>query len=392
MKKFTGLFLCLVICMFVFCACNVKNNKDEVVTGDVLQDINDVENSENENTPEDINLKEQEENDYVETVEEIIKNLGGNIALRGGDSSESAQAFCEAILTADCERIAGFTGGNAQYYEFLSDLNVKYYSLYPFVLGEDARRYAEENNLYIPGTDMYIAEFDVENADGEYFQNGINRFYLEFSYSGYEMDESVSAFVPVSRAKSVMYGEIEIDYTEYFISETVSLMDDGENIQDGKNNADAFLFNNSASVHYITHLMARSKKYPDSPPYSMSEIEEFIRNSFDGHTGQVTNSVMSFQRWIYPLLDDKKTSYSKEDKAYGCSYAHGGTVCEYTIEALEENDGIVTAEVQLYGDFSKFAKAKKLTFLFEKREDELVTLLGIVQSDNKQIPVAGMTF
>lgn len=389
MKKIAVL-LCFAVCFVLLCSCTVKNTNDDVITGDVIQDINQVEN--NENVDENIPVDETETDITFVSAEDIIKSLGGNSVLRGGDSAESAQAFCEAVVTGDGEKIAEFTNGDASYYEFLSEINVKYYSLYPFVLGENARKYAEENNLYIGGTDMYIAEFDVENADGECFKDGINYYYLEFSNSGYEFDESVSAFVPYNDAKNVMFGEINIDYTKRFISETISLMDDGENFKDGKNNADAISFNSPAGVHYITHLMARNPKYPDSPPYTMLEIEEFVKESFDGHKGLDINSVMSFQRWIYPMLEEEKTSYTKEDRAYGCNYAHGGTVCEYTITDVVNEDGMISAEVQLYADFSKFAKAKKLTFLFEEREDESVTLLGVVQSDNKQRPVAGMSF
>ena len=392
MKKIFGLCVCLTLCALCFCSCNFVSTDDNAVTGDVRQEIDQIQSTENENVNDDTTDIQQEIRENVTDTDDIIKSLGGNSVLRGGDSAESAQSFCEAVVTADSQKIADFTNGNPSYYEFLSDINIKYYSLYPFVLGESARKYAEENGLYIGATDMYIAEFDVENADGEYFHDGKNFYYLEFSFSDFEFDESVTAFVPYDLATKVMYGKMDMDFTDRFVSETISLMDNQNNIQDGKNNADSFSFDSYSAVHYITHLMARSGKYPDTPPYSMDEIDEFVENHFDGHNGVGVNSAESLAKWIYPMLEEQKTEYSNHDRAFGCSYAHGGTVSEYSILQTEEKDGVLTVDVQLYADFSNFAKAKKLTFLFDKKEDESVTLLGIVQSDNKNRTVAGMTF
>lgn len=386
MKKI--IYFLLALCMIMLCCCSKKEISDnENVkgdSGDITENVpgndeqTDLEKNENSETEKaETNREEQNIPSCVEDVDAVIEKLGA-VKGNGGEFLADADVFSKYLQMRQFDSVALRTGGKEEYYDFLSDVEIESYKIYPIEFTNEVIESKAEEGFYLAGEDMYLAEYNVTKGDGEYFKDGKNIYLMIFGYDAIAPGV-LRAFVPYEQAEEYLYYNVNkySDYDSYFIREFTALY--GNYLSDGKNHPDSFDFNDS--VHLITHLMARSGKYNEMPPYTLDEIEEFIKDSFDGNKGLEFNDARDYEKWMsfYPLPEDE----TGEGRLYGCAYAHGGTTAEYSVVSEEwENKYTKTVTVQLYSDYSKFAKAKQLVLTFEIIEDELPKLVLVMQNNN----------
>lgn len=380
----------LLIMSFVLCFASCKVAPDEVITGDVKQS-GDAVSADEENITSDTEVsKSDSDPDFMVEVgdgdkneigiDELVTKLGFVISV-GGDYNEDAARLCEAVISADTGVFAEFTGGKPEYYEFLTNVKISSYTLYPVAFTEEKLLQMNENYIYPTASDNYLVEFEVEESSTDEFRKGRNIYCF-----GLEMDpvsgNLLAFFVPEEMAEKSITTIYDTDYVMYFIEEFSALYPIQSVLYDGRNYADSFDF--SKHSHLITHLMARSGVYGD-PPYTLDEVNEFIQTVFDGNAGLDPTIPLEYTSWtsagsVYQSTDDKRI--------YGCSWAHGGTSVECDIVNVEKDGKSADYTVQIYAEFSKVAKAYTLVFHFDDVEAELPVLTMVERIDNTQRPAA----
>lgn len=380
MKK--TLCFAVALCFLVFCSCSTKRQDD----ADLKNDNAEIQTQTGDETVPEIPEEKQpdeEQKTHAETdepdVEKIMETLGMT-AGNGGEFVSDADVFSKCLQMKRLETVAHFTGGNPEYYDFLNNVEIESYKIYPVEFPSEVAEQKAQQGIYLAGEDMYLVEYDVTKGDGEYFSDGKNIYLMIFGYDP-AAPGSLRAFVPCEQANKHLFFDVN-EYSEfenYFIKEFSSLY--GGMLSDGKNYPDSFDFNES--VHLITHLMARSGKYNEMPPYTLDEIDSFIKECFDGNKGLTFTEYRDYKRWIsmYPLPE--ADIFGEDARFFGCAYAHGGTTVENSIISEEwKNKYTKTVTIQLYADYSKFAKAKQLEYTFEITENELPKLVLVMQNNN----------
>ncbi len=388
MKKRMTL-LVLVLCMIFVTSCvyipektitgDVKDTENSAVDSDAPADVKNDAAAENPKT-DDVPEKEPNAVQSGTLAKKAIADMGA-VESNGTEFDDDAQRFLEALKSKDMGTVAGYTGGKAEYYSFLDDVEIAGYEIYPFGFSDEyLNRLSDEGKYYVI-TANYLVELDVTESSYEDFVKGKNLYYLGFEFDpGSGID--LAAFVPAQEAPDCMFYEFTNDYTEYFIGEFSSLY--LSRLTDGKNFPDSFDF--SRDAHLITHLMARSGRYDDYPPYSLREINDFISESFDGNDGISPARIGDV--WLFPMNSDK----NDHDKIYGCSYGHGGDTVEHDIVSVEKYEEETIYTVQIYADYSRFAKAMKLIYHFDAERGDIPELEMIELRDNTENAPARLSF
>lgn len=373
MKKF--LTLMLVISLVCLGACGkdevTKNNDDNDRQNETEQPKTEQENE--QQTPEVENQEISEKEPDVELTPSVfIEKIGASLS-EGGMYYEDAVRLCEAVVSKDKGAFAEFTFGNDEYYDFLDRANISSYTLYPFEFSQEKIDEYTAANLYLATQDNYIVEFDVTDSNCEEFKVGKCAYYF-----GLEIDpiagNMLQVFVPIERAEEKVTVSYDSDYTQMFIKEFTALYLGG--LDEGRNYADSFDFSNCS--HLITHLMARSPAYGE-PPYTLDEVNEFISDSFDGHTG-ISVSNIDYGAWT--SAGKLYGNSGEPDRIFGCSWGHGGTTMVHDIVKTETDGDRKTMTVKTYADYSKVAEAYTLVFYFAGADDDYPCLTMIEKKDD----------
>lgn len=396
MKKMLFGFLSLSLALVLLCSCSFVIVGDEGVTGDVKTDtetqeivsdenVSTEDDKQNEAGSEDKEIQDEPDNKPL-TVAEIVSGMGAEMS-DGGEYKENAILFADAIMQANTLLVAEYTGGeDPDYYSFLENAEIESYEIYPFTFSEETIAETESaTDSYYNSYDCYFVDFTVTRGDGEYFTDGSNVYLMAFGQdpiAGGILSEFVPYEMAMGKIFTVWKGDLE--YDTYFIREFLSLYR-GE-LFEGKNYPSEFDF--SDSVHLITHLMARSGKYRNYPPYSLEEINEFIAHSFEGNTGLVFENEREIENWTvgasYAVTDEDR----EQGRLYGCALAHGGTTAEHHFDKIEtEDENIKTVTVTLYADYAHFAKSKQVVLTIEQKAQELPRMLSllVVKDESRSI-------
>lgn len=367
-KKF--LYLLVFVCVLFLSSCRVV--VDDYVTGDVkeqgeIQSPDVVESPEKEaesgaEVTETVEEKRPDASDDVpnnESFESLLKSFSAVVS-DGGEYKADAVRFCEAVVSKDAETFAEFTGGKAEYYDFLSTVEIASYNLIPFEVSPVTLEGHIYHGDYPVASDNYLVEFDVISSDCEEFAVGKCTY-----YAGFEMNplsgNVLSVFVPAEEADKNMYSWCVVPFTETFAKEFASLYPIQSPLYEGRNYADSFDF--SKHSHLITHLMAKDAEY-EYPPYTFEEVNSFITERFDGNKG-ITYDEINSDIWTPSLYYDNY----EDGRIYGCSYAHGGTSVVSGFPKIVVDGSRTTLTLDVYADFSKVAKAYTFVFHFDKTED-----------------------
>ena len=380
MKK-NFLYLLVAICVCVLSSCRVV--VDDTVTGDVKEqgeivspDILEMP-KENETDTELSGADEEKEIIFAEemaheSVEKLLKPLDAVMA-EGGEYYADAVRLCEAAISKDAETFAEFTGGRAEYYDFLSKAEIASYELIPFEIVPETLESHIYHGNYPVASDNYLVEFDVISSDCEEFAFGECIY-----YAGFDMNplsgNLLSVFVPWEEAEKNMLDRSIVPFTEAFAKEFASLYPVQSPLFAGKNYADSFDFTNHH--HLVTHLMASDKNL-GIPPYTYEEVNEFILTTFDGNDG-ITLSEINSGGWTSAWYD----SDYEDGRIYGCSYAHGGSSVVCKVVNTEKDGSRERLTLDIYADFSKVAKAYTLVFYFDNKEDERFCLTMVEKLDD----------
>ena len=364
MKK--KLFWCFIlICMLISLAsCGGQEKVDSEKNADVkketvLQD-NKQDDTEKEPVPQEKPLTNEvkEETAKDVTPEELIKKLDAAVS-DGGEYKEDVIRLCNAIVLKDAETFAQFTGGKAEYYDFLSKVEIASYKITPFEVSPEVIESHIYHGDYPMASDNYLVEFDVISSDCEEFTVGKCIY-----YAGFEMNpisgNILSVFVPAQKAYENMYNWCVVPLEEDFAKEFAALYPIQSPLYDGRNYPDSFDF--SIHPHLITHLMANDNEYGE-PPYTFEEVNRYITEHFDGNKG-LTLAEMSSDDWTPSLYDDDY----EEGRIYGCSYAHGGTSVVSDFPEIVKDGSRTTLSLDIFADYSMVAKAYTLVFHFKETE------------------------
>lgn len=383
--KFKKLFaLTLVLCSVILSSCQnekgkLPEEKDDVATAkktDVVEQSGGEEKSDKENVNN-------------ETTPKMLIESFGAIPTESGRFNSDAVAFCEAIVSANCDIIAQYTGGNCEYYDFIGNITFDGYSIQPFEYTAEKTESMIQNGKYPRADDFYLVSFDVSKSDNDSFPVGKPLYLLGFTeeaFTGF----GVKVFSLVEDGKD----DVAFDNTNY-VDETQSYIMNlinefyplyvsfgTDSLYDGKNYPETFDFSNQ--FHLITHIMAKSEKF-GNPPYSLSQINDFISNAFNGNSGlDPVADEEALEDWLYPFSDELED----KDRIYGCSFAHGGKSAESRLISVESYETSAVYTVVLYADFAHFAEAKTLKYYFDLSDDKIPCLTMIYQTDNTGRTVA----
>lgn len=378
--------LCILLSIVLVTLASCKIADDEVITGDVKDspdavdtdteqmdetpEVPDISEKKPENQPQDLPEKEQvPENSTLEQVMEKLCVIHGE----GGEFETDAYSFVEAIKSADKETVAEYTAGNGDYYSFLDSIEISSYEIYPVRVIDEVAHSMDRKGMYFRGDDMYLVDLDVKVGDGEYFKEGHNLYYIALGFDAVA-GGLVRAFVPAETAQEHMYYNSvnSGDKTQVIIKEFLSLYPNeiyGTRLYEGRNYPEDFDFYNH--VHLVTHLMARNGAYGAEPPYTLDEINAFLSTLFNGNEGIAPDG----EDWTLGIRYGVTDEDEAEGRIYGCSWAHGGTTVEHSILDVRNDGGREIYTVQLYADYSYFAKSKLIEITFENTENDVPTMI-----------------
>lgn len=380
MKKF--LFLLLAICTLLMASCKVAD--DKVITGDVKDNDDAVELDSTQNENDETDKTDDEKTDEIQdktetgadpsanTIEEVMAKLC-LIPGEGGEFEADANSFADAVATANKEKIAEYTQGKAEYYSFLDDVVINGYDIYPVYVPDEIVAEKDREGKYFTGSDMYLVDLDVKTGDGEYFKEGHNLYYIALGFDA-AAGGLVRAFVPAESAEEHIYyySVHSADKTQAIIKEFLSLYPNeiyGTELYEGKNYPEDFDF--SPHVHLVTHLMARNGAYGAEPPYTLDEINEFLSALFYGNEGITPDG----ENWTLGIRYGVTEEDEAEGRIYGCSWGHGGTTVEHSVLDVKDDGDRKVYTVQLYADYSHFAKSKLIEITFENAENDIPNMV-----------------
>ncbi len=397
MKKIFS--ICLVLLVFLFISSCVKTNN--FITGEVLSDIDKIGNtqhkSENEqNYGSDESVKEQEtgtqpenQNNSFNEPLDFVRFFGGHVLEEAPSTKDYAVQFVEAIISNDTVVLAELLDGDAENYSELS-AEISDYSIVPLgFTDEQLQAFSSAGTPVI--YDQYIVKLVVESFDKSSINfhlfgdgNGKEKFYLLSAATDQGVSSAVIyGFVPLNSPekldKSLVLCPIEKTKLERFIHEFVSLCPDL--LENGKNYASDFDF--SDKKHFITHI------YGEYPPLSENQINTFIKKTFLGNRGVDTSKLIEV--WIWSLLEisDYSALYDDKDiKAYGCSYAHGGTTIEHAIISSGGEKDSFWVQVQTFADWAHIIPCSNYVFYFEGTEEEPTLIMVDVSIINDCTPAS----
>jgi len=380
MKKFLVILLAVCVLLTVS-ACKVAD--DKTVTGDVKDSTDAVEldgaqkedaetdKTDDESTDELKDKTEAVDEPDANSIEEIMAKLCV-IKGEGGEFEADAYSFADAIKNANKETIAEYTAGNRDYYAFLDSIEIASYTIYPVTVSQDVIAEMDKTGKYFRGDDMYLIDFDVTVGDGEYFKEGSNIYYIALGFDAVA-GGLVRAFVPAETAQEhIYYDSVKgSDSTIVILREFLALYPNeiyGTRLYEGKNYPEDFDF--SPHVHLVTHLMARNGAFGAEPPYTLDEINTFLSTLFNGNEGITVDG-----DWTVGIRYGVTEEDEAEGRIYGCSWGHGGTSVEHSVLGVQNDGGRKVYTVQVYADYSHFAKSRLIEITFENAENDIPNMI-----------------
>ncbi len=388
MKKLLILALCFV---FALAGCSVTQK-------DTTGDVKSYERDEAEKSPDELhkawdekNEQQHEQEDTAVYAEEyidgILELLGDAQIYTDSACYDNVWNFALAVMSKDTEAIASYTLGEAEYYDFLKDVDIDGFEVDGFEFSSERCSALAENGIYNGYNDKFIVTFFVGESSSELFpENEVCSYYIECGADP-EFDVKITHFIPIDQA-ILLYSDKD-DMTKesvLFIDEFLPFYE--ERLYDGRNYPSEFDLIND--VHLITHLMARSGRYKNTPPYSLDEINSFISESFDGNEGISLDNQRDIERWLHNIYNTPEDE--ENGRFYGCSYAHGGSEVEYIITDIEKDGNFTNYYVNLYCDYSKLAISKTIVLTFEEKQGNPVKLLSANVIENTGRLTVGYEF
>ena len=284
--------------------------------------------------------------------------------------------ICKSIVNGNTEEFSQLIGATSNDYSFLENIKIEHYSMCSFYPTETT---LNNTDNHINGNEFYLVKFKVVESEIKEIPVGDNAFV----FLPYDEAYSRCLISSVEDAKKHLFTPLSNstldEYENYFVDEF--LCEYADALNDGLNYASSF--DMEKAVHLITHLMSRSNRYRNCPPYSANEINEFIHTAFNGNPG-VDFSFEYFENmWLHNTY--ATTDYNCK---YGCSFAHGGSVLEYEIINTSVKDGITTLEIQTFSDFSRINKAYKLFLNIKFEENQIPVMISAEVVENTGRDVA----
>lgn len=391
MKKRICFFLLLIAIAVLSVSCSDSN----AITGDVKSDDIGFSPKDEALHFSDIGSANVPENNFIgittgveslKTAEPFENNNAaltaiGNFGYQtdSGIYIDDAHAFARAIKDAKLDVVSVYTGGVPENYSFLRDVTISSYSVYPFRFSDEVVAAYSADGKFICVEDCYMVSFDVTESDSEEFVVGEN-----VRFMGFVNDEvsgcRLCAFVSPELIGYTAFQKVNFDYTDEVVKEFSSLY--APKLADGKYNPRNFELKDS--VHLITHLMIKSRRYKPEPPYTLDEVNGFVYEAFSENPGMGTDVEDLSDAWSLKIefSEDGQPCY-----LLSCGMDHEKAVAESVIEK-NEKDNRVDYTVTLYSDYSYFAKAKILTFTFKKTDGAIPRLASVTQSESTGRAVA----
>ena len=389
-----------LLMLFLVCSCSDKTDNDkiddardtenEVVQPDGTQkqdetpEVKEPKVSQPEAKEPEVTQPETEEPEVtqpeVAQPKQETKSAMDYINEYGGTLTETllykqdAERFLSALETGDTEIVAEYTGANAGDCEFLKSVKIKGHELLGVSFDDERIAQMEEDGRTFNDLEWYAVNLLCEKDGGnEYFDGETCVYFLGMGQDPLA-GGLVSEFVKAEDAFDIIFADyvLESDYMHRFITEFLTELAD--DLEEGRYYPDTFDF--TPHVHLVTHLMAKSGKFRDEPPYTLDEISEFISQSFEGNGGIDISDPRDEEKWLVGnrawLTDEDKN----EGRLYGCAYAHGGSLAEITFDKTDsDGSGIVEVDVTLYADYAHFLKSKQIKLTLECKQNELPKLL-----------------
>lgn len=374
----------LMILCVLFASCTKKG---EEITGDKLEDIENITQKDKEDTTN-LPLQSDENDDILPKTDALseIQKISGTLRFVESENDEIVNNFVLALKNKDTKALSEFCGGESEYFDFINDANILEYVILPFEIAEKDRD--QNKGDYISYASHYAVNLKYESkTDNLLFDKGAGEklFYLQAG-----LYNPICAFVPFEEVLDSIYVKQENDETLIFCDMFLSSITCAK-LENGKNDACGFDLTND--VHFVTHLMASLTQ--ELPPYSFNQVNTFLAETFDGNKGI---SVQNIPDWAstraYELdidFSDESVYSNFDKKMLGCSYAHGGNVVMYRVISDQTNSDDREITILCYSDFAKITKSKKLTFYFDE-SGEYPKLLGVEQKSFNDNKIASMGF
>ena len=399
MKKITVALCFLVTAMLLLTSCGTLIVTKNIVTKDETQNLGEKSLDEGVveyNKDEIISEQEPEkiQNDVAENIteaeiplDEFLKNFS---AVKNEEKAVDsiATGFVEALKNTDINAVSAYVGGKAEYYSFLENAGISNVEI--ISVDVEQKKDAPFSGWY-DHCNKYLCIIH-SNGTTAAFPNAESRYFLatyEYSATG----NKVIFFVPFEKVVSLHNG---INLPQNYRTVIDSFLDHyAGTLVLGKNDADTFDFHNVQGFHFIPHLMQYFEKTEEMPhPYSMTQINEFISNAFDGNEGIELRTWQDFDLWVSDKNTDEDAVYGEDDEIYGCFYGHGANSVFSEIESFEITDDGVTVQVNTYADLAYFTKAKSMVFYFDvyNANDTVPKLFGIDVKSDEGLEEASVSF
>lgn len=317
----------------------------------------------------------------------LIETMGSLMPV--GVYSDDAEIFAKAVTDANGGLISAYTGGIAEDYSFLEDVKIKEYVIYPFEFSQEKSAQLLIEGKVVMVDDCYMVSFFVTESNNGDFPVGENVRFMGF-VSDPVTGCRLSAFVAPELIDEVAFDRISTDFTDEVVIEFSTFY--APKLADGEYNPQDFDL--SESMHLITHLMAKSRRYNAEKPYTIDQVNDFVSHVFAENAGvgnEIENLSGVWDVSVEMVQSDEEAQEDAESQEIiylsGCDMNHEKYIPEYIMEKSETENGIEYA-VTLFSDYSHFAVAKRMTFTFETEEGELPKLVGVTQTDSTGSAVA----
>lgn len=404
MKKLSAVLCFMLTALFVLTSCSSVFVTKNIITKDETHNIGEKpldegvvvgdrkDNADNSGNT-DIIAEDNTENEAPDSTQDketsfdkLLKSMGVVIN-EEKEIDGIAIDFAESLKNADTNAVSTYVGGKSEYYEFLKNTEITDIEIIPIEINQpdDAPFFG-----WYDRCDKYLCTI-YSDGKSDAFKDTQSRYFLlteEYSATG----NPVVRFIPFEKIES-LYNGVRLPQkhrllVEDFIDEFSSVL------TLGKNGADTFDFNNVHGFHFIPHLMHTYGAYSnDYEPYSMTEINEFIGNVFDGNKGVQLKTWQDYDLWVSVSLEDGYPSVTYDDKVYGCFYGHGANSVYSEIESFEMSDDGFEVVVNTYADYAYFTKARSMVFHFGKvDEGEYPVLFGIDVISDSGLEEASISF
>ena len=336
-------------------------------------------------------LSNNEPSDEDSAAVKLVETLG--YLKEDGRYIEDARAFAKAVAESNAEMISAYTGGVADNYSFLKEIEISDYSVYPFEFNDEMTAEQLTYGKAICVEDCYMVSFTVAESNNEDYPVGEVVRFMGF-VSDPVTECRLVAFVAPEFIEEAAFKTLNTDFTDEAAIEFSSLY--APRLSDGEYNPGEFDL--TESVHLITHLMDKRRVGGSESRYTLDEVNAFIYEAFNTNPGLGTDIEKLSDSWTVSIesdnletdeISDETESVSRQDIVYlsGCGTECEKLVPEYIMEKTE-GENSVEYTISLFADYSHFAVSKRLVLTFETVPGSVPRLVSVKQFDSTGKAVA----